>query len=88
MSSFGGVVYLRRVPCGHQCARPLIPSVLRRRLARLGGLVRLKVADQMPDSVEIGSQRHFLERFLDFVLAEIDLTGVGGRANLIGVDGF
>jgi hypothetical protein len=45
------------------------------------GLVRLQVADEVPADVEIGGPIHFLERFLNFVFAEIDLPGFGGDAN-------
>jgi hypothetical protein len=43
--------------------------------------VRLQVADQMPADREVRGLVHFLERFLNFVLAEIDLTEIGGGAN-------
>ena len=45
------------------------------------GLIRLQVSDEVPADVEIGGPIHFLERFLDFVFAEIDLPGFDGDAD-------
>ena len=52
------------------------------------GLVRLQVSDQMPAQGEIGGLVHLEQRFLDLVLAEVDLTGIGGSAHELGGKGF
>ena len=57
----------------------------------LGGLPRLvglQVADEMPAQRQIGEAIHLLNRFLDLVLAEVDLAGVSRRPNVVGVEGF
>ena len=38
----------------------------------------------MPPHGQIGQLVHLLERFLDLVLAEVDLAGVGERAHVVG----
>ena len=49
-------------------------------------LVRLQVADEMPPQSGIGRLCNFLQGFLDLVLAEVALPGVGGGPD--GVDGM
>ena len=46
------------------------------------------MADQMPAERQLGRSLHFLNAFLDFVLAEVDLAGVGGGPNVFGVEGL
>ena len=46
------------------------------------------MSDEMPPNRQVGRSVHLRQRFLDFVLAEIDLTGFGGRAHGIRVEGF
>ena len=56
--------------------------------AGLFRLVRLQVADQVPANRQVRRLVHLLERFLDLVFAEIDLTGVGGGAHELGGECF
>ena len=52
------------------------------------GLVRLQVADQVPAERRGGRPVHFLEAFLDFVLAEVDLPGLGGGQDVFRIEGL
>ena len=56
--------------------------------AGLPRLVRLQVADQVPAEGRSAVRVHLLERFLDLVLAEVDLAGVGGGADVVGGEGL
>src|SRR5690606_14866564 len=47
-------------------------------------LVRLQLAGEMPDQIQIGERGHLRNRFLQVVLAEIDLTGLRERTDRIG----
>lgn len=48
------------------------------------GLVRLEVAYQVPREGEIRCGEHFPERFLNLVLSEVELSGLGGGAYVVG----
>ena len=44
------------------------------------------MSDKMPAERQIRCLSHFRERFLHFVLAEVDLTRVGRGAHVVGVE--
>jgi hypothetical protein len=46
------------------------------------------MTDEMPAEGKAGGQRLLLLRFLDFVLAEVDLPGQRGGTDVGGVEGF
>ncbi len=54
--------------------------------ARFRRLVRLQVADEMPAERKVRRSIHLVERLLDFVLTEVDLSTLGGDANVRGVE--
>ena len=51
-------------------------------------LVGLEMADEMPAQAQIRGLVHLRQRFLDLVLAEIDLTQIGGGADVVSREGF
>ena len=48
------------------------------------GLVRLKVAYQVPREGKVRGGAHFPEGFLNLVLAEVELSSLGGGAYMVG----
>ena len=50
----------------------------------LPSLVRLQVAHQMPREGKVRGRAHFPERFLNLVLSEVKLSGLGGGAYMVG----
>jgi hypothetical protein len=46
------------------------------------------VTDEVPAEAEIRGRVHLRQRFLNFVFAEIDLSGARGGAHVIGAEGF
>src|SRR5262245_8663362 len=51
-------------------------------------LVRLQVADEMPADRQVRGLVHLAQRFLHFVLPEVDLTGRGCGADGVSGEGF
>jgi len=47
-------------------------------------LVRLKVAHQVPREGEVRCGAHFPEGFLNLVLSEVEVSGLGGGAHIVG----